>query len=98
MAACLLKKDSKAMNTNDISLAPHTLLPLPQDDDTLIRRSDLSKYLPVATQTWARWACSGEGPPFIKVGRRLVAYRAGDLRKWLQGQARKNTIVGENDG
>jgi len=74
------------MNTNDISLAPHTLLPLPQDDDTLIRRSDLSKYLPVATQTWARWACSGEGPPFIKVGRRLVAYRAGDLREWLRSQ------------
>ena len=80
------------MNTNDISLAPHTLLPLPQDDDTLIRRSDLSKYLPVATQTWARWSCEGRGPRFIKVGRRLVAYRAGDLRAWLQGQVRQNTI------
>ena len=68
------------------------LLPLPEDDDTLIRRSDLPKYIPVAGQTLARWATEGQGPKFIKVGRRLVAYRAGDLREWLQGQVRENTI------
>ncbi len=62
------------------------------DDDVLIRRSDLPKYLPIAAQTAARWASGGEGPRFIKVGRRLVAYRAGDLREWLQGQVRENTI------
>ncbi len=69
-----------------------SLLPLPADDDALIRRRDLSKFIPIANQTWARWACEGQGPPFIKVGRRLVAYRAGDLREWLRGQARQNTI------
>ena len=67
------------------------LLPLPEDDDTLIRRSDLPSYLPIAAQTAARWAVAGEGPRFIKVGRRLVAYRAGDLREWLQSRARENT-------
>ena len=68
-----------------------TLLPLPADDDTLIRRADLSKYLPIAPQTAARWAVEGQGPQFVKVGRRLVAYRAGDLREWLQGRVRHNT-------
>lgn len=68
------------------------LLPLPEDDDTLIRRSDLPQYIPVASQTLARWAVEGQGPRFIKVGRRLVAYRAGDLREWLHSQARDNTI------
>ena len=68
------------------------LLPLPEDDATLIRRADLPQYIPVASQTLARWACEGQGPQFIKVGRRLVAYRAGDLRQWLQGQVRENTI------
>lgn len=68
------------------------LLPLPQDDDTLIRRSDLPRYIPVAVQTAARWACEGQGPHFVKLGKRLVAYRAGDLRRWLQGQVRENTI------
>ena len=68
------------------------LLPLPDGDDTLIRRADLPRYIPVAVQTLARWAVEGQGPPFIKVGRRIVAYRAGDLRAWLQGQVRQNTI------
>ena len=31
-------------------------------------------------------------PRFIKIGKRLVAYRVGDLRDWLRGQARNNTI------
>ena len=68
------------------------LLPLPEDDDTLIRRADLPRYIPVAKQTLCRWAVEGQGPRFIKVGRRLVAYRAGDLREWLQSQTRENTI------
>ncbi len=69
------------------------LLPLPDGDDTLIRRADLPRYLPIAAQTAARWAVEGQGPPFIKVGARLVAYRAGDLREWLQSRTRKNTIT-----
>ena len=71
--------------------ASPTLLPLPENDDTLIRRADLPRYLPIAAQTAARWACTGEGPRFIKIGRRLVAYRAGDLREWLSSQKCQNT-------
>jgi predicted DNA-binding transcriptional regulator AlpA len=69
-----------------------TLLPFPENDDTLIRRSDVPKYIPVASQTLARWAVESQGPRFIKIGKRLVAYRAGDLREWLQSQTRSNTI------
>ena len=83
-----------AMNTNHITIAPHSLLPLPEDDDTYIRRNDVPKYIPVAAQTLARWAVEGQGPRFIKLGRRLVAYRAGDLRKWLHSQSRQNTCQG----
>jgi predicted DNA-binding transcriptional regulator AlpA len=77
------------MNTQKATLI---LLPLPKDDNTLIRRADLPRYIPVACQTLARWAVEGQGPRFIKLGRRLVAYRAGDLREWLRGRVRKNTI------
>ena len=77
------------MRHHDTDKAP--LIPLPEDDDTLIRRSDLPQYLPIASQTLARWAVEGQGPRFIKLGRRLVAYRAGDLREWLQSQSRQNT-------
>ena len=67
------------------------LLPLPEDDDTYIRRTDVPNYIPVAAQTLARWAVDRRGPRFIKLGRRLVAYRAGDLREWLHSQSRQNT-------
>lgn len=69
------------------------LLPLPEDDDALIRRADLPRYIPVAVQTLSRWAVEGQGPRFIKVGRRIVAYRAGDLREWLRSNERSNTIT-----
>jgi predicted DNA-binding transcriptional regulator AlpA len=72
------------------------LLPLPENDDTLIRRSDLPRYIPVASQTLARWAVEGQGPKFCKIGRRLVAYRAGDLREWLRGQVRENTVTNDD--
>ena len=78
------------MQRQDADKAP--LIPLPEDDDVLIRRSELPQYLPVASQTLARWATEGQGPRFIKLGRRLVAYRAGDLREWLHCQSRQNTI------
>jgi len=74
------------------SETPPTLLPIPENDDTYIRRAAVPLYIPVAAQTLARWAVEGQGPRFIKIGRRLVAYRAGDLREWLQSQARNNTI------
>jgi predicted DNA-binding transcriptional regulator AlpA len=67
------------------------LLPLPSDDDVHIRRKDVPRYLPIAPQTLARWAVEGQGPRFVKVGKRLVAYRAGDLRAWLRDQTRENT-------
>ncbi len=69
-----------------------TYLPLPDNDDTLIRRADLCQYIPVAPQTWARWATEGVGPRYLKLGKRLVAYRSGDLKSWLQSQGRTNTI------
>ena len=80
------------MPAHDETPKNQALIALPDDDDVLIRRSDLPKYLPIAAQTAARWSCEGRGPRFIKVGSRLVAYRAGDLREWLQGQVRENTI------
>ena len=77
----------------DSSKSGKTYLPLPPDDDVLIRRADLPRYLPIAAQTAARWAVEGEGPKFVKVGKRIVAYRAGDLREWLRSNERSNTIT-----
>lgn len=69
-----------------IETAP--LLPLPTDDNALIRRADLPSYLGVSHQTLARWAHEGLGPDYIKMGGKLVAYRVGDLRNWLDANRR----------
>jgi predicted DNA-binding transcriptional regulator AlpA len=74
------------------ALTSTSLIPLPEDDETLIRRSDLPKYLPIATQTLARWAVEGHGPRMTKIGRRVVAYKVEHVREWLQGQVRESTI------
>ena len=67
------------------------LLPLPNDDDALIRARDVSRHTGIARQTHARWRHEGVGPKFIRLGRR-VFYRAGDLREWIRSQVRENTI------
>ena len=67
------------------------LLPLPEDDDTLIRRADIPAYLGISPKTMARWAHEGQGPKFTKLGNKLVAYRAGDLRAWLRAGERTST-------
>ncbi len=63
------------------------LLPLPADDDALIRGRDVSRYTGIAAQTHTRWRHEGVGPKFVRLGRR-VFYRAGDLREWIRGQVR----------
>lgn len=69
----------------------NNLLPLPTDDEVLIRRAELPQYIGVAHQTLARWAHEGIGPKYIKVGAKMVAYKAGDVRSWLAAQERQNT-------
>lgn len=57
---------------------------LPANRETLITRRQLASVLPVSYDTLARWASKGEGPPFLKIGPRTVAYRVGDIREWLE--------------
>ena len=78
---------------NQVADRPATaLLPLPTDDDALIRAQDVSRYTGIAQQTHARWRHEGIGPKYVRLGRR-VFYRAGDLRAWIRSQVRQNTIA-----
>lgn len=53
--------------------------------DEWIGREDLAEQLALTTDTLARWATLGIGPPRIKVGRR-VFYRKSSVEKWLMGR------------
>ena len=69
-------------------------LPLPEDDEVLILRTDCELYGFPAPQTFARWACNpSEAPltlPYLLVGRR-AAYLVGDLRRLRKAQTFRST-------
>lgn len=70
-------------------LSPH-LRPLPDNDEALIPSRQMPAYIGLSPQTLARWRHEGKGPGYVKIGR-LVAYRVGELRGWLDGQKRQST-------
>lgn len=49
-----------------------------------------ARKLGVSPRTLEKWRITGDGPPFIKVGRRVV-YRQCDLDEWLQAHRRLST-------
>lgn len=66
------------------------LRPLPDNDEVLIPSRQMPAYVGLSVQTLARWRHEGKGPEYVKIGR-LVAYKAGTLRQWLEWQRHANT-------
>jgi predicted DNA-binding transcriptional regulator AlpA len=62
-------------------------------EDRLLTRREVAEILGFQTATLARWAWKKEGPPFMKVGRKSVRYRASELRDWVLDRAQHR---GEN--
>ncbi|MCF6317555.1 MAG: helix-turn-helix domain-containing protein [Marinosulfonomonas sp.] len=54
-----------------------------------IKRDELARQLSVTTDTLARWATQGIGPPRIRIGRRVL-YRRTSVEKWLTEMERKS--------
>lgn len=51
-------------------------------------RDELAKRLRTSVDTLARWAYLGEGPPYLRIGRKAV-YRRSDVEKWLETRKKK---------
>jgi hypothetical protein len=58
--------------------------------ENLLNTAEAAEQLRVKKQTLENWRTRGEGPPFIKVGRR-VFYRVSGLDVWLTGRIRSST-------
>jgi hypothetical protein len=52
--------------------------------------SEAAKFLRLAPSTLAKLRLTGAGPPYCKLGRRVI-YRAADLTSWLQSRVVQNT-------
>lgn len=66
------------------------LLPLPDNDETLIPSRRLPLYIGISAQTLARWRHEGKGPKYCKVGRKVL-YTTLSIREWLIAQERSHT-------
>jgi predicted DNA-binding transcriptional regulator AlpA len=64
--------------------------PLMDSLENLLDEIAISKIFGRAIQTLQKDRLSGEGPPFIKIGR-LVRYRPSDVQAWLDQQTRRST-------
>jgi excisionase family DNA binding protein len=51
----------------------------------LLTIDELAAYLDVPVTTLYLWRSRGQGPPGLKVGRR-IRYRAADVTRWLEEQ------------
>ncbi|MBF0295434.1 MAG: helix-turn-helix domain-containing protein [Magnetococcales bacterium] len=59
-----------------------------------LRRPDAASYMGIAVSTLEKFACTGDGPRFIKLGKTVV-YDPADLDQWLE--ERKVSSTSEAD-
>jgi len=65
--------------------------------DTLLDTLEASHRLRVARQTLAKWRLEGSGPPFIRVGRKIL-YREQDISAWLDSRTVRSTTEADRRG
>jgi predicted DNA-binding transcriptional regulator AlpA len=56
----------------------------PLNPTDLLDESEAAATLNVAVQTLRNWRWRGEGPRFVKLGKRAVRYRRGDLDAFVE--------------
>jgi predicted DNA-binding transcriptional regulator AlpA len=56
-----------------------------------MRTPEAARYVALSESTLTKMRLRGDGPPYIKVGPRAVAYRKADLDAWLEARVRRST-------
>jgi predicted DNA-binding transcriptional regulator AlpA len=62
-----------------------------KDIDAILNQAVIAEWLGVTTKALEAWRYRGGGPPFIRVGGKLVRYRRGDVLAWLESRRRSST-------
>jgi len=56
---------------------------LSADPDALLDANAAARTLGVSLRALEAWRAQGAGPPYVRIGRRLVRYRRETLRAWV---------------
>src|SRR5262249_2287794 len=66
----------------------HVIAATIDDNDKMLNTRELAELLGVSTQWVEIERCKGSGPPFVRLGPRMVRYRRNAVRAWLKQRAR----------
>jgi hypothetical protein len=53
--------------------------------DIYLTEEEFSERYHVSRRTAQRWRVTGDGPPFVRLGRRKIGYRLSDCEAWAAG-------------
>lgn len=56
---------------------------LSTDPDALLDANAAARTLGVSVRALETWRAQGAGPPYVRIGHRLVRYRRETLRVWV---------------
>jgi predicted DNA-binding transcriptional regulator AlpA len=59
--------------------------------DVMLTVEDAAARLKISKHTLNRWRVTGEGPPFVKYGPRLVRYIDSVLDEWAKNRLKAST-------
>jgi predicted DNA-binding transcriptional regulator AlpA len=51
---------------------------------------EFSERFKIPARTAQRWRSTGDGPPFVRLGPRRVAYRMSDVERWAESRTFKS--------
>jgi len=57
-------------------------------EDAVVSRAQAAAWLGRSPKTLEAWASVGFGPRVVRMGRRGIGYRVGELRRWVRQQER----------
>ncbi|MEM9838000.1 MAG: helix-turn-helix domain-containing protein [Pseudomonadota bacterium] len=81
------------IKTLDEALQGSSRQNLIDSEQNLLTPKQAAAMLNRSVSTLAKMRCSGEGPTFVKLGRRSVGYRREDLARYIEDRLRGNTSM-----
>ena len=61
--------------------------------DGYLRPRDVERLFGIKSKTLQNWRYKGKGPPFYKLGHKLIVYKYEEVEKWLQKKTFDNIIA-----
>jgi hypothetical protein len=61
------------------------------DPEMLLHTRETAEWLSVSIQWLEIGRCRGYGPPYRKLGSKIIRYRVGDVLKWLEERSHRTT-------